>query len=102
MSKYLFALKFPFPLFFLRVVRCDVIMSSLHTRDMSSMMNGKHVFDQLAAQQKFNPVSSNLYSLSLVSHFFLVIRVISSVPMIKFTHDLLFAICIRVQGHRNC
>lgn len=67
-------------------------MSSLYTRDVSSMMNGKHVFDQLAAQQKFNPVLSNLYSLSLASYFFLVIRVIiSSTRRIKSTRDSLFA-----------
>lgn len=71
-------LEISLPSHFLRALGCNVIMSSLHKRDMSSMMNGKHVFDQLAAQQKFNPVSSNLYPLSLASHFFLVIRVIIS------------------------
>lgn len=58
--------KIPFLSYFLScTLRFIIIMSLLYTRDISSMMNGQRVLDQLARQQKFNPVSSDLYPLSV-------------------------------------
>lgn len=64
-------------------------------------MNGQHVLEQLAGQQKFNPDSSDLYPLSFQPSFFLAIPVISSARWLSRRVIAFFALLIWRTYARN-